>query len=214
MTAVYEGRRTWISTVVRPVERVIYRAAGVDEKSEQDWKRYTVTLLLFNLAGLLLLYFILRLQGYLPMNPQGFDGVKPSLAFNTSVSFITNSNWQSYGGESTLSYFSQMIGLTFQNFVSAAVGMAVLVALIRGLSRHSASTVGNFSVDLVRSTLYILVPLSLIVAIFLVSQGVVQNFHSYKDVTTLEGVKQTIALGPAASQVANNSARTVAGSLT
>ena len=202
MTAVYEGRRTWISPVVRPVERVIYRAAGVDEKSEQDWKRYTVTLLLFNLAGLLLLYFILRLQGYLPMNPQGFDGVKPSLAFNTSVSFITNTNWQSYGGESTLSYFSQMIGLTFQNFVSAAVGMAVLVALIRGLSRHSASTVGNFWVDLVRSTLYILVPLSLIVAIVLVSQGVVQNFHSYKDVTTLEGVKQTIALGPAASQVA------------
>ena len=202
MSAVYEGRRTWISPVVRPVERVIYRAAGVDEKSEQDWKRYTVTLLLFNLAGLLLLYSILRLQGYLPMNPQGFDGVKPSLAFNTSVSFITNTNWQSYGGESTLSYFSQMIGLTFQNFVSAAVGMAVLVALIRGLSRHSASTVGNFWVDLVRSTLYILVPLSLIVAIFLVSQGVVQNFHSYKDVTTLEGVKQTIALGPAASQVA------------
>ena len=202
MTAVYEGRRTWMSPVVRPVERVIYRAAGVDEKSEHDWKRYTVTLLLFNLAGLLLLYFIFRLQGYLPMNPRGFDGVKPSLAFNTSVSFITNTNWQSYGGESTLSYFSQMIGLTFQNFVSAAVGMAVLVALIRGLSRHSASTVGNFWVDLVRSTLYILVPLSLIVAIFLVSQGVVQNFHSYKDVTTLEGVKQTIALGPAASQVA------------
>ena len=202
MTAVYEGRQTWLSPVLRPVEKTIYRAAGVDEQTEQDWKRYTVTLLLFNLSGLLLLYAILRLQGYLPMNPQGLDGMRPSLAFNTAVSFITNTNWQSYGGESTLSYFSQMVGLTFQNFVSAAVGMAVLVALIRGLARHSASTVGNFWVDLVRSTLYILLPLALVVAVFLVSQGVVQNFHSYKEVTTLEGVKQTLAFGPVASQEA------------
>ena len=202
MTAVYEGRQTWLSPVLRPLEKTIYRAAGVDEQTEQDWKHYTVTLLLFNLSGLLLLYAILRLQGYLPMNPQGLDGMRPSLAFNTAVSFITNTNWQSYGGESTLSYFSQMVGLTFQNFVSAAVGMAVLVALIRGLARHSASTVGNFWVDLVRSTLYILLPLALVVAVFLVSQGVVQNFHSYKEVTTLEGVKQTLAFGPVASQEA------------
>ena len=202
MTAVYEGRQTWLSPVLRPLEKTIYHAAGVDEQTEQDWKRYTVTLLLFNLSGLLLLYAILRLQGYLPMNPQGLDGMRPSLAFNTAVSFITNTNWQSYGGESTLSYFSQMVGLTFQNFVSAAVGMAVLVALIRGLARHSASTVGNFWVDLVRSTLYILLPLALVVAVFLVSQGVVQNFHSYKEVTTLEGVKQTLAFGPVASQEA------------
>ena len=202
MTAVYEGRQTWLSPVLRPLEKTIYHAAGVDEQTEQDWKRYTVTLLLFNLSGLLLLYAILRLQGYLPMNPQGLDGMRPGLAFNTAVSFITNTNWQSYGGESTLSYFSQMVGLTFQNFVSAAVGMAVLVALIRGLARHSASTVGNFWVDLVRSTLYILLPLALVVAVFLVSQGVVQNFHSYKEVTTLEGVKQTLAFGPVASQEA------------
>jgi K+-transporting ATPase ATPase A chain len=136
------------------------------------------------------------------MNPEDLPGVKPSLAFNTAVSFMTNTNWQSYGGETTLSYFSQLVGLTFQNFVSAAVGMCVLVALIRGLARHSASTVGNFWVDLTRGTLYILLPLSLVVAVFLVSQGVVQTFDSYKDVTTLEGVEQTIAVGPAASQVA------------
>jgi potassium-transporting ATPase potassium-binding subunit len=202
MMAVYEGRRTWLHVALRPVERGIYKVAGVDEKSEQDWKRYTIAVLLFNLAGFLLLYFILRYQGHLPMNPQDLKGMKPSLAFNTSVGFMTNTNWQSYGGETTLNYFSQMVGLTFQNFVSAAVGMAVLVALIRGLARHSASTVGNFWVDMVRSVLYILLPLSLIVAVFLISQGVIQNFHSYHDVTTLEGVKQTLGMGPAASQIA------------
>ncbi|MBI2764651.1 MAG: potassium-transporting ATPase subunit KdpA [Chloroflexi bacterium] len=178
MTAVYEGRRTFLHPVVRPLERGIYRAAGIDESQEQGWKAYTAALLLFNLAGFLLLYAILRLQHYLPMNPQDLGGVKPSLAFNTAVSFMTNTNWQSYSGETTFSYFSQMAGLTFQNFVSAAVGMAVLVALIRGLARHSASTIGNFWVDLVRSVLYILLPLSLALAVFLVSQGVVQNFHS------------------------------------
>jgi potassium-transporting ATPase potassium-binding subunit len=202
MTAIYEGRRTWLHPVLGPVEHGIYRAAGIKEGNEQGWKRYLLTLLGFNLAGFLLLYLILRTQTWLPLNPQGLANVKPSLAFNTAVSFTTNTNWQSYGGETTLSYFSQMVGLTFQNFVSAAVGMVVLVALIRGLARHSASTLGNFWVDLVRSVLYILLPLSLIVAIFLVSQGVIQNFSSYKEVTTLEGAKQLFGLGPAASQIA------------
>ncbi len=202
MTAVYEGRRTWLHPVLRPVERGIYRVAGVDETIEQGWKRYATTLLAFNLFGFLVLYLLLRAQGILPMNPEDLSGLKPSLAFNTSVSFVTNTNWQSYGGETTLSYFSQVAGLTFQNFVSAAVGMAVLVALIRGLARHSASTVGNFWVDLTRGTLYILLPFSLLLAVFLVSQGVVQTFDSYREVTTLEGLRQTIAVGPAASQVA------------
>src|SRR5665811_1154011 len=190
MTAVYEGRRTWLHPILGPVERGIYRVSGIKSDAEQTWKKYLIAVLLFNLAGFLLLYGILRAQGHLPLNPQGLPGVKPSLAFNTAVSFITNTNWQSYSGETTLSYFSQMLGLTFQNFVSAAVGMAVLVALIRGLARHSASTLGNFWVDLVRSTLYILLPLALVLAVFLVSQGVVQTFSSYKEVTTIEGAKQ------------------------
>ncbi len=202
MTAVYEGRRTWLHRVLRPVEQGIYRAAGVDETREQDWKRYAVTLLAFNLFGFLVLYVILRAQGSLPLNPEDLPGVKPSLAFNTAVSFMSNTNWQAYGGETTLSYFSQIVGLTFQNFVSAAVGMCVLVALIRGLARHSATTVGNFWVDLTRGTLYILLPLALLFAVFLVSQGVVQTFDSYETVTTLEGEEQVIAVGPAASQVA------------
>ena len=202
MTAVYEGRRTLVHPVVRPVEVALYRVAGIKEDTEQGWRRYLFTLLAFNLVGFLLLYAILRLQGVLPLNPQEFPGAKPSLAFNTAVSFMTNTNWQSYGGETTLSYFSQMVGLTFQNFVSAAVGMAVLVALIRGLVRHSASTLGNFWVDLVRSTLYILLPLALVVAVFLISQGVIQNFDAYKEVATLEGPAQVIGMGPAAAQVA------------
>ncbi len=202
MTAIYEGRRTFLHPVIRPVESAIYRVSGIDEKREQGWRGYLFTCLGFNAAGFLLLYLILRLQGHLPMNPQDLPGLKPSLAFNTSVSFVTNTNWQSYGGETTMSYFSQMVGLTFQNFVSAAVGMAVLVALIRGLSRHSASTLGNFWVDLVRSTLYILLPLSFVFAVFLVSQGVIQNLSSYKSVTTLEGAEQVFAMGPAASQIA------------
>lgn len=202
MATVYEGRRTWLHPVLRPVEISIYRLSGVREDAEQDWRSYLVALLAFNLLGFLLLYGILRLQGSLPLNPQGFPGAKPSLAFNTAASFMANTNWQSYGGETTLSYFSQMVGLTFQNFVSAAVGMAVLVALIRGLARHSASTIGNFWVDLVRSTLYILLPLSVVVAVFLISQGVIQNFSAYRTVTTLEGAEQVIGMGPAAAQVA------------
>jgi len=202
MAAVYDGRRTLLHPVLRPIEAGIYRISGVDEGKEQDWRAYTIALLAFNLVGFLVLYMALRLQGNLPMNPQDLPNVKPSLAFNTAVSFMTNTNWQSYGGETTLSYFNQMFGLTFQNFVSPAVGAAVLVALIRGLARHSVSTIGNFWVDLVRSVLYILLPLSLVVAIFLVSQGVIQNFESYREVTTLEGASQVLALGPAASQVA------------
>jgi K+-transporting ATPase ATPase A chain len=202
MMTVYEGRRTWLHPVLHPVEQAIYRGAGVDEQHEQGWRAYTVDLLLFNLAGVLLLYAMLRAQGHLPLNPEGLGGLKPSLAVNTAVSFATNTNWQSYGGESTMSYLSQMAGLTYQNFVSAAVGMAVLVALIRGLSRHSASTVGNFWVDTVRSVLYILLPLALVVAVFLVSQGVVQDFHGASTVTTLEGGQQTISTGPVASQEA------------
>ncbi len=202
MVAVYEGRRTWLHPILHPVERGIYRLAGVADDREQDWRQYTVAVLAFSLAGFLLLYAILRFQGHLPLNPQGLPGLKPSLAFNTSVSFVTNTNWQSYSGEATMSYFSQMVGLTFQNFVSAAAGMAVLVALIRGLARHSSTTIGNFWVDLVRSTLYILFPMALLVAIFLVSQGVIQNFHSFHQVTTLEGAKQLFAMGPVASQEA------------
>ncbi len=202
MMAVYEGRRTWLHPVLRPVERGIYRISGIDEQREQGWRGYTISLLLFNLLGFLFLYLLLRSQGHLPLNPEGLPGLKPSLAFNSAVSFVTNTNWQSYGGETTMSYLSQMLGLTFQNFVSAAVGMAVLVALIRGFARHSATTVGNFWVDLVRGTLYILLPLSLVVAIFFISQGIIQNFSSYHEVTTLEGAKQLIGMGPAASQVA------------
>ncbi|MEI7925578.1 MAG: potassium-transporting ATPase subunit KdpA [Chloroflexota bacterium] len=202
MAAVYEGRRTFLHPVLRPVEAGIYRLAGVHEDREQDWRGYLLALLVSNLAGFLVLYALLRAQGMLPMNPAGLDGTSPHLAFNTAVSFVTNTNWQSYGGETTMSYFTQMIGLTFQNFVSAAVGMCVLVALIRGLARHEASTIGNYWVDLVRGTLYILLPLSIVLAIFLVSQGVIQNFSAYREVTTLEGGTQTLALGPAASQVA------------
>lgn len=202
MANVFEGRRTFAHTVVRPLEVATYRICGIDESREHSWKQYAVAMLAFNLAGFLLLYTTLRLQGVLPLNPQGFSGVKPSLAFNTAASFITNTNWQSYGGESTASYFSQMLGLTFQNFVSPAVALAVLVALARGLARHSGSTIGNFWVDLTRSTLYVLLPAAIIVAVFLVSQGVVQTFDSYRTVTGIEGIDQVIALGPAASQVA------------
>jgi K+-transporting ATPase ATPase A chain len=211
MTAVYEGRRTFLHPVLRPVESGIYRVAGIDEHQEQGWRKYLGVLLGFHAAGFLLLYAILRFQNHLPMNAQDLPAVKPSLAFNTAVSFMTNTNWQSYGGETTLSYFSQMVGLTFQNFVSAAAGMAVLVALVRGLARHSASTLGNFWVDPVRGTLYNLLPLSLILAVFLVSQGVIQNLDSYREVTTLEGAKQVFGMGPAASQIATKQLGTNGG---
>jgi K+-transporting ATPase ATPase A chain len=202
MARVFEGERTFLTPVLRPVEVALYRIAGVDEKREQHWLGYTIAALLFNAAGFALLYAILRLQSLLPFNPADMSAVPEDLTFNTAVSFTTNTNWQNYGGESTLSYFSQMVGLTTQNFVSAATGIALLVALIRAFARASAKTVGNFWVDLTRATLYVLLPLAFIGALVLVWQGVPQNLGAYVDATTLEGAKQTISQGPAASQIA------------
>ena len=231
MTAVYEGRRTFLSPLVRPLEKGIYRLAGVSEEQETGWKRYAFGLLLVNLVGFVVVYLLQRLQGMLPLNPQGFGAVSPDSSFNTAVSFATNTNWQGYAGESTMSYLTQMLGLAVQNFLSAATGMAVLVALIRGFARRQTSEIGNFWVDFTRSTLYILLPLSLILAIALVSQGVVQSFSPYRTATLLEPMtiqtpvkndageavvdaagqpvtkaeqvtEQTVPLGPAASQIA------------
>jgi K+-transporting ATPase ATPase A chain len=202
MARVFEGEWTFLSPVLRPVEVVLYRLAGVDETREQHWLTYTVAALLFNAAGFALLYAILRLQAMLPFNPADMSAVPADLTFNTAVSFTTNTNWQNYGGESTLSYLSQMVGLTTQNFVSAATGIALLIALIRAFARASAKTVGNFWVDLTRSTLYVLLPLAVIGALILVWQGVPQNMGPYVDATTLEGAKQVLSQGPAASQIA------------
>ena len=214
MASVYEGRRTFLSPVLGPVERVIYRAAGIDPNAESDWKRYAFAVLIFNLIGVLVVYLLQRLQGVLPLNPQDFGAVSPDSSFNTAVSFATNTNWQGYVGETTMSYLTQMLGLGVQNFVSAASGMAVLMALIRGFARRQAGEIGNFWVDLTRSTLYILLPLSLVLAIVLVSQGVVQSFDAYRTAELLESLtvevdgeaqqvtEQAIPLGPAASQVA------------
>jgi K+-transporting ATPase ATPase A chain len=231
MARVYEGQPTWLGRLLGPVERLIYRLCGIRERDEMGWKSYGFAMLLFSAAGFIFLYLLQRLQGILPLNPQGFGAVSPDLSFNTAASFVTNTNWQAYGGETTMSYLTQMVGLTVQNFVSAATGMAVLVALIRGLARKSAETIGNFWVDLVRSTLYILLPLAFIVSIVLVSQGMVQTFSDYKTVSLLQPVsydrpatdangqpvldeqgqpktekvtvtEQVLAVGPAASQVA------------
>jgi K+-transporting ATPase ATPase A chain len=199
---VMEGQRTWLSPLLAPVERGCYRLAGVDPLLEQSWQRYTLALLAFNLAGFVLLFAILMLQGYLPLNPQGLPGQEWSLAFNTAVSFVTNTNWQAYSGEASLSYFSQMVGLTVQNFVSAATGLAVLVALCRGIARRSAATLGNFWVDMTRATLYGLLPLCLLLALLLVWQGVPQTFSAYVSALTLQGGDQAIPLGPVASQLA------------
>jgi K+-transporting ATPase ATPase A chain len=211
MARVYQGQSCGLDRVLGWIERGLLRLAGVDPHKEMTWRIYAISVLLFNGIGLIALYAILRLQDVLPFNPQEFPAASPDLAFNTAVSFATNTNWQSYGGESTLSYLSQMFGLGVQNFLSAATGMAVLIALIRGLARHSAETIGNFWVDLVRSALYVLLPLSLILSVVLVSQGVVQNVQSYQEVTLLQPAKdakgkevtvQTIPMGPAASQIA------------
>jgi K+-transporting ATPase ATPase A chain len=231
MADVYEGRRTFLSPILRPVERLIYRVARIDEQSEADWKRYTVGVLLFNFMGVVVVYLLQRLQGVLPLNPAGMPAVSPDSSFNTAVSFATNTNWQGYAGEATMSYLTQMLGLAVQNFVSAASGMAVLIALIRGFARRQSKTIGNFWVDLTRSTVYILLPLSLVLAVVLMSQGVVQTFAPYKTVELVEPVtadlpvsdafgapavdaagkpvtkstvvtEQTLPLGPAASQVA------------
>jgi K+-transporting ATPase ATPase A chain len=200
MSRVFSGRRTWLDPILRPVERLIYRLTGVDERREMRWTEYAGSLLLFSAVSMLALYAMQRLQGLLPFNPQGFAGVAPDLAFNTAASFATNTNWQAYGGESTMSYFTQMAGLAYQNFVSAAAGMAVAIALIRGIARREQQTIGNFWVDLVRASLWVLLPIAIAGALFLVSQGVVQNLKAYDTVQTLEGARQVIAQGPAASQ--------------
>ena len=231
MARVYEGRPTLLSRALGPVERFLYRIAGVRGDDEMDWKRYAVAVLLFNFAGFLFLYALQRLQGVLPVNPARLPSLGPDLSFNTAISFVTNTNWQSYSGEQAMSYLTQMLGLAVQNFLSAASGMAVLIALIRGFARRSASTVGNFWADTVRGTLYILLPLSLVFALALVSQGVVQTFSAYRKVALVQPVavsepkldasgapvkdaqgkpviekvtvgEQTLALGPAASQIA------------
>jgi K+-transporting ATPase ATPase A chain len=197
---VFAGERTWPDLVLRPVERLIYHLCGINPQQEMRWTTYTVTMLLFNFVGLLLLYAILRLQHVLPWNPQHLAAVRPDLSFSTAVSFATNTNWQNYPGETTVSYFTQMAGLAWHNFVSAATGLALAIALIRGLTRRSAREIGNFWVDLVRGCLWVLLPISIIGALGLVSQGVIQNLHPYTVVTTLEGNRQVIAQGPVASQ--------------
>jgi len=231
MARVYQGESTFLDRPFRPLERVIYRLLGVKPEEEMDWKTYTIALLFFSLVSFLVVYLLQRLQGLLPLNPQKFGATTPDLSFNTAVSFATNTNWQSYGGETTLSYLTQMAGLTVQNFVSASAGMAVLVAFIRALARRQTTKLGNFWVDLTRGTLYILLPMAIIVALLLVSQGVVQTFSPYKQVTLLQPTSyqqpkldasgnpmldaqgnpvmetvpvttQLLAVGPAASQIA------------
>lgn len=211
MARIFEGRRTFLHGVLRPLEIGIYKLCGIREGEEQHWTGYTGALLLFSLAGLLLTYFIQRFQGHLPLNPQGFGTAHPpagatvmtsDLAFNTAVSFTTNTNWQSYVPETTMSYFTQMVGLATHNFFSGAAGIAVAIAIVRGFARHSTDKIGNFWVDMVRATVYVLLPLSVVGALLLVSQGVIQNFNSYVTVRTLEGGTQTLAQGPVASQEA------------
>jgi len=200
MTRVFNGERTFLSPVLGSVERAVYWACGVDEKSEQHWVTYAVAMLFFTVAGFVVLYALQRLQGVLPFNPAGQSAVEESLAFNTAVSFITNTNWQSYTPETTMSYLTQMAGLTVHNFVSAATGIALAVALVRGFARRSAQHIGNFWIDLTRCTLYILLPISIVVGLFFVWQGMPQNLNEYTEATTLEGAKQVIAQGPVASQ--------------
>jgi len=202
MTRVFSGQRTFLTPILRPVELALYRAAGIDEKREQSWLAYTVGMLIFHVGGFAILYGLMRFQASLPFNPADQSAVAPDLTFNTAISFITNTNWQNYGGEGTLSYLTQMLGLTHQNYLSAATGIALAVALIRGFSRHSVQTIGNFWVDVTRCTLYVLMPICIVAALFLVWQGMPQTLGPYVDATTLEGAKQTIAVGPVASQVA------------
>jgi K+-transporting ATPase ATPase A chain len=231
MAKVYQGDHTFLDPVMRPIERFVFRLSSVDPAREMDWKVYAIAMMLFNGLGILLVYLLQRVQGFLPLNPQGFGAVSPDSSWNTAVSYATNTNWQGYGGETTMSYLSQMLAMTTQNFVSAATGMAVLIAMIRGISRHTTKTIGNFWVDLTRSVLYILLPLAFIWSFALISQGVVQTFSPYKTATLLQPTsyqqaktdsngnpvkdansnpvmitvpvtQQIIALGPAASQIA------------
>jgi K+-transporting ATPase ATPase A chain len=217
MAHVFSRQRTWLDPVMRPIERLVYRTAGVDETREMRWTEYAVALLLFSVVSMLVLYLMQRLQSVLPFNPQGFGAVAPDLAFNTAASFTTNTNWQAYGGETTMSYFTQMAGLAYHNFVSAAVGISVAIAFIRGIAQKEQDTIGNFWVDLIRASLWVLLPISIVGALFLVSQGVVQNLKPYDKVTVLDPqtvtttgsdgktqtqrvTEQTIAQGPVASQ--------------
>jgi K+-transporting ATPase ATPase A chain len=217
MAKVFSGEKIFLTRVLKPVERLIYRLCHIKEDEEQHWTAYTAAMLMFSLVGLLILYGLQRLQYYLPLNPQGFPGVSPDLAFNTASSFTTNTNWQAYSGESTMSYFVQMVGLAFHNFVSAATGIALAIAFIRGVARREVKTLGNFWVDLTRATLYLLLPICVIGSLFLVSQGVIQNFNPYTQAKLVEGQQvektddqgrkvsetvtvQTIAQGPVASQ--------------
>ncbi len=202
LARVFQGERTWLDPVLAPVERLFYRSAGVDETKSQGWVSYTGALLAFNAAGFFLLYLILRAQGVLPLNPLKFAGMSPHLAFNTAISFVTNTNWQSYSGESTLSNFSQMCGLVVQNFASAATGIVVVAAIARAFAAHRGEGLGNFWRDLVRVTLYVLLPFSILMALALVIQGVPQTLAQHVDATTLEGTHQTLAMGPIASQEA------------
>jgi potassium-transporting ATPase potassium-binding subunit len=202
MAGVFEGEGTFLSPALRPIERAFYALCGIDEAEEQHWTTYTGALLLLSVASFVILYGLQRLQAVLPFNPQGLGAVSPDSSFNTAVSFVSNTNWQGYGGETTMSYLTQMAGLTVQNFVSAAAGIALAIALIRGFARRSSRTVGNFWVDLTRCTLYILLPASVVVGLVLVALGVPQNLSPYVVATTLEGAKQIIAQGPAASQIA------------
>ncbi|HTP01222.1 MAG TPA: potassium-transporting ATPase subunit KdpA [Anaerolineales bacterium] len=211
MARVYQGERTFLDPVLGPVERLIYRAAGIDAGKDMNWKVYAIAMMLFNVIGLLVVYGLQRLQGFLPLNPAGLGAVSPDSSWNTAVSFATNTNWQGYGGETTMTYLTQMMALAVQNFVSAATGMAVLIAMIRGIARHTTKGIGNFWVDLTRTTLYILLPLAIVLALALVSQGVVQTFGPYKTVALLQATtdasgkavtQQVLPLGPAASQIA------------
>jgi K+-transporting ATPase ATPase A chain len=200
MAGVFENRRTFLTPLVGPIERILYRVAGVDPKVEQEWFGYAISMVVFGGACMLSLYALLRLQAYLPLNPQGFPGVPPDLAFNIAVSFVTNTNWQAYAGETTLSHFSQMVGLTANNFLDSAAATAMAVALTRALVRRESPTIGNFWVDVTRTTLYVLLPLSLLVALAFAALGVPQTLSASVEATTLEGAKQIIALGPVASQ--------------
>lgn len=202
MTKIFSGERTWLHPVLRPLERAIYQICGIDEKAEQTWVRYAGGLMVFSVVSLLFTYLLLRVQKWLPLNPQGLGNLAQDLSFNTAASFTTNTNWQSYTPETTMSYFSQMIGLATHNFWSAAVGLAAGIAFVRGFARHSVNTLGNFWVDFTRANLYVLLPLSVVGALLLVSQGAIQNFDSYTKVTTLEGAAQTLPQGPLASQEA------------
>jgi potassium-transporting ATPase potassium-binding subunit len=202
MSRVFTGQKTFMTPLMLPFERFFYRVIGVDENYEMNWKQYLYALLVFNIIAIIFVFALQLLQGFLPLNPQVFPGVRWDIALNTAISFVTNTNWQSYGGETTMSYLTQMMGLAVQNFVSAAVGIATLLVLIRGFTRKNTENLGNFWVDLTRAVLYILLPLSVILALILVSQGVVQTFNPYVTAQTLEGANQTIPLGPAASQIA------------